>query len=356
MAEEAAISVLLNQLRGPKMNSKKLFADFLPEAWKLFGLSGDPDLVLFEAFLIYAIIRCVGIETKNYKIGEIDNIDKETAQKHDSYLLALGLLKGYRHTKDDGTNYVASERHKQYLKECDLIAINYPNPKPSDNLNINRSNSLPRQVLSSADYRCRNDLCELLSKDQNCKKCFEEGTKKFIDEDKHSTIFPEPLYTLKNFSPDNSMWQETGQEQDPDENPNTKPKLRRWSCRFAEPLLRFVKNICNRQKTLKGIVVLLTFVVIALIVVVILLVSSRNTKDAQGSYTDVVILDDDNELQDINNANSINNDIVSNEISIKRIYDDNGNMLEENISIKGSSINTEEILEYLLDSTKGGRP
>lgn len=58
MAEKTgAVRALLDQLREPKMDNKRLFVDFLPEAWKVLGLKGEPDLVSLEALLIAAVVR-----------------------------------------------------------------------------------------------------------------------------------------------------------------------------------------------------------------------------------------------------------------------------------------------------------
>lgn len=199
--EILTVQDLLVQLRQPKMKGKRLFSDFLPEAWRLLNLKGDPDLVSFEALLISAIIHCIGIS--EYEIGKIDGINQETAKKHDSYFLALGLLKGYYHTSED-THYIASKRHKQYLENSDYIAISYPNPMPSENLDINNPKSLPRQALSTADKRCRKELGEYLSIKGKGQKCLEEGKQRFVKEGKIN--LPTPLYTLENYPPDNTTF------------------------------------------------------------------------------------------------------------------------------------------------------
>lgn len=201
MEKISPIGNLLSNLREPKSENKKHFEDYLPEAQKLFGLEHELDVFSLDALLIQAIIYCVFKE-----MDEPEKPEKDDAKKRDAYLLALGLLDNYYHTKKDGTHYSAFMRHKQYLYDSDFIALRYPNPNPSDNLDIEDAASKPRGVLSSTDNRCRQDLEKYLSDSENCKKCLEEGAKKFIKtislpdkKENKQLILPKPLYTLENF-------------------------------------------------------------------------------------------------------------------------------------------------------------
>lgn len=204
MAEKTgAVRALLDQLREPKMDNKRLFVDFLPEAWKVLGLKGEPDLVSLEALLIAAVVRKTTPEKDQPPILK----NKDMAKKRDAYLLTFGLLKKYYHTKEDGTHYTAAKRHKQYLSDVNYVTITYPGLLPSNELNINDSRSWPRQNLSQDDLRCRKALSEYLASSAICQKCLEEGLEKFTREVKLSDgsfkrqiILPEPCYTLENFS------------------------------------------------------------------------------------------------------------------------------------------------------------
>lgn len=198
MATKAEIMNLLSKMQEPK-GHKKTFAYYLNEAWELFGLDGDPDLVSLEALLIEAIIRVAAPE------NESTTKKAEAAKKRDIGLLALGLLDGYYHTKEDDTNYMASERHKDYLVNSEYIALSYPNPRPSDNLSIQHG-SLPCQAISAEDKQCRESLSVYLSTKGMAQECLEEGLKKHVGEIEHEDgsikrkiKLPKQCFTLENF-------------------------------------------------------------------------------------------------------------------------------------------------------------
>lgn len=196
-AEIDSIEELLKQLRQPTAMGKQTFEDFIPDAMKIMHLENELDSVTFDALLIQAIIYCVF-----RKYDEPTEMNLGKAKKRDSYLLFFGLLDGYYHTNKDGIHYKASKRHKDYLANSDYIVLSYPDPKSSDNLDIDDSTSLPRGNLSAADTRCRGELERVLSRAKFCKKCLEKGVKKYVikDESGERINLPKPQYTLDNFS------------------------------------------------------------------------------------------------------------------------------------------------------------
>lgn len=197
MEEKSPIGSLLSQLREFNMENKEVVDNLLREAQKLFGLGDELDIISLDAFLIQAIMYHV-FGSK----GEPAQIDKAHAVKRDTYLLALGLLDGYYHIKNDGSYYTASERHKQYLTDSDYMKLS--RFKPSDNLDIDYAQSAPRRRLSTADKRCREKLESLLSDNKKCKKCLEEGKEKYIKKSKNGKKYidlPKLYYTLDNFPP-----------------------------------------------------------------------------------------------------------------------------------------------------------
>lgn len=201
LSDIETIDELLVQFREPKGKYKESFTEILPKAQELFGLKNELDIISLDALLIQAIIYCVfGDE------DEPDKMNEETAKKRDSYLLAMGLLKGYYHTKEDGTHYHAPDRHKDYLAHSDYKKISYAKEVlhgiyTKEDVEINS-----KSTLSTADGRCRKELEKFLSKNRNGQKCLKIGSEKYIKKVELTNkkiekvlILPEPCYTHDNF-------------------------------------------------------------------------------------------------------------------------------------------------------------
>lgn len=185
-------------MRELKDDNKPNIEDYLPEAWELLSLKGNRSWASFEALLIEAVMNIT-----IHKKGVLADKYREVAQKCDAYLLALGLLDGYYHTKEDGTPYIATDRHKDYLSNSDYMELVCSTFKSTDNININDAQSKPRRNISQDDTRCRKYLCKYLSKTNNCQKCLEDGIKahtKIIElpdgHKKRKIILPEPCFSL----------------------------------------------------------------------------------------------------------------------------------------------------------------
>jgi len=195
------IEDLLSQLREPKNKHLNPFEELLPEARKLLGLDSELDAISLEALLIQAIIYCV-FDSEN----EPDEISKEDAKKRDSYLLTMGLMDGYYHVKDDDIHYSAPLRQKEYLAYSEYIEISYEQEIRHNLSTVEERYVKAKAVLSTTDGRCRENLADYLSKNKNCKECFEKGSEKFIEkiklpnkETKRQLVIPKPCYTRENF-------------------------------------------------------------------------------------------------------------------------------------------------------------
>ncbi len=201
MDEILTVKELLDQLREPKKKHSNPFVELLPKAQELLELGSKLDTISLEALLIQAIIYCV-FDNED----EPDKISKEDAKKRDSYLLAMGLLDEYYHSKSDGTHYAAHLRHKDYLARSQYKEISYEKEIMCGLLSVEDVHVNAKSALSTTDRRCREKLADYLSKSENCKRCFEKGSEKFIEkvelpnkEIKRQLIIPKPRYTRKNF-------------------------------------------------------------------------------------------------------------------------------------------------------------
>lgn len=199
MNEILTVKELLDQLREPENKRSNPFVELLPKAQELLGLGSKLDTISLEALLIQAIIYCVFDDE-----DEPDKISKEDAKKRDSYLLAMGLLEGYYHIKSNGMHYTASLRHKDYLANSQYKEIYYGKDVSSGKLSTEEAHARAKTALSTADRRCREELADYLVEINNCRKCFEKGSQKYIKEVKLSDgktdkqlILPEPRYILE---------------------------------------------------------------------------------------------------------------------------------------------------------------
>lgn len=191
------IEGLLTSMRYPKGEDNKWkFEDYLSDAWEILDLDGNKNLFSLEALLIEAVL--------NITINKRSS--KTTSQKCDAYLMVLGLLKGYPHTNEDGTVYAITDRHKDYLFYSDYMELIRHTLKRTDNIDINDSQSKPRQNISHDDTRCREYLAGYLSNKQECLKCLKDGLNKHTEiitlsdgRKKRQIKLPEPCFTLKNF-------------------------------------------------------------------------------------------------------------------------------------------------------------
>ena len=111
------------------MDKGKLFKEIVDENWVLLGFDKQPSLPQFEAFLIDFISRF----TKTTEIAT-EPPKKADVQKRDALLLMFGLLDGYYHTGNLGTDkdnvpIPAKVRLAKYIKKSDYIKIKHPGKK-----------------------------------------------------------------------------------------------------------------------------------------------------------------------------------------------------------------------------------
>ena len=194
------IHELVTRLRKPC--SDELFDDIANKAWEILQLQGDPDLVLFEAFLIEAI--CLNIPIDN---NEEDSLPRDAAQKRDLALLAFGLLDGYYHTEhhSDSKRHVPLEKRRMdYLHESDYLDLNYPGKYSKSDISKKRSFD-PWQTITKFDSRYRDDLVKYLTtlvKRGACTQVMQAGVEKHTQmvmmpdgSTARQIILPKPCFT-----------------------------------------------------------------------------------------------------------------------------------------------------------------
>lgn len=198
------IDELVTRLRKPCSN--ELFDDIANKAWEILPLQGDPDLVLFEAFLIETICRHTHIDN-----NEEGSLPRDAAQKRDLALLAFGLLDGYYHTENhsDSKRQVSLDnRRTNYLHKSDYLDLNYPGKYSKSDISKKRSFD-PWQTITSFDSRYQKDLkryLTMLVKRDACTQIMQAGVEKhtqMVTMPDGSTvrqiILPKPCFTKENF-------------------------------------------------------------------------------------------------------------------------------------------------------------
>lgn len=190
---------ILSTLIGNLYTGNKAFEQEFIHLWQRLELNGEPDLALFEAFMIEVVTLDATEKARGTK-----KIPKEMAiaKRKDMYLLTLGLLKDYYHSDETTTKKISlGDRRIKYILNSDyveLISEGKVHKKDIPKAGIDDFVKKCKESMDQYTTRCKDNISEFLSTcTDKRKQTILSNAQKHIENGKIK--LPDPSYTLKNF-------------------------------------------------------------------------------------------------------------------------------------------------------------
>ena len=190
---------ILNSLIGNLYTGNKAFEQEFIHLWQRLELNGEPDLTLFEAFMIEVVILDAAEKARG-----INGVSQEEAiaKRQDMYLLTLGLLKGYYHNDETTTKRISlGDRRIKYILNSDYVELTSEGKIHKKDIPKDRIDDFVKKYKESMDQyttRCKDNISKFLSAcTDKRKQIILSNAQKHIENGKIK--LPDPTYTLKNF-------------------------------------------------------------------------------------------------------------------------------------------------------------